>query len=76
MPYIEQLIVNNIVQPSSTIQSGVSPVRDGSSRSLLGFDFEETDIMMPSSNSKKSDVGILLSARERTIHADQTLLNR
>ena len=60
MPYIEQLIVNNIAQPSSTIQTGFSPVRDGSSRSLLGFDFEEAGIMLAS--SKKSDVGIVASS--------------
>ena len=60
VPYIEQLIVNNIAQPSSNIQSGFSPVRDGSSRSLLGFYFEETDIMLTS--SKKSDVGIVASS--------------
>ena len=42
--YIGQLIVDNIAQPSSTIESGFSPVRD------------DSDIMLPS--SKNRDVGI------------------
>ena len=60
MPYIEQLNVNNIAQRSSTIESGFSPVRDESSKSLLAFDLEEADIMLQS--SKNSDVRIVASS--------------
>ena len=72
VPYIGQLIVDNIAQPSSTIESGFSPVRDDSSTFKVMikflFYFKEADIMLPHLRT--------VPARERTNDADQTLLNR
>ena len=56
MPYIGQLIADNIAQPSITIESGFSPVRDDSSMIKILFYFKDADIVLPS--SKNSDVGI------------------
>ena len=55
VPYIGQLIVNNIAQPSSTIKSGFCEMTL-QLKVLIKFYFENADNML--SSSKNSDVGI------------------
>ena len=55
VPYIGQLIVNNIAQPSSTIESGFCEMTL-QLKVMIKFYFEKAAIML--SSSKNSDVGI------------------